>query len=203
MEKQQVESGVARLLARLLRDRIDNVRLADLICEHSEKMRMINPKVLNPKTGVMKTPDTKDCRFIPMGEELGAYLVAIVEKLSMHRRFKNYTPDWKKEMKSRAYDHLTKYIWRNFDREKLLYYTNRKGELVQAKKDAAYSYVAQIVGNAFKQVSDMYNKEREREDEYNDDYGVNYSELEEKIASAFNAVIPDENRLDYGLSITE
>lgn len=203
MKEQQTESPLGRLLTRLLSERIDNAHLADLICEHSEKMRLINPKVVDAKTGLLKMPDTKNCRFIQMNEELGAYLVAIVQKMSMHRRYKHYTPDWKNDMKSRAYEHLTKYLWRNFDREKLLYYTNRKGEVVQAKKDAAYSYVAQIAGNAFKQISDMYKKEHEREDEYNDEYGVDYAELEEKAVSAFNAVIPDENRLDHGQSIMD
>jgi uncharacterized Fe-S cluster protein YjdI len=194
---------LGRLLRRLMTERIDNAKLADLICDHSEKMKLINPMVFNEKQQKWELPKTKNCKFIPMNEELGAYLVAIVHKLIRHPRYKKYTPDWKEDMISRAFEHLTKYLWRNFDRARLISYTNRKGEVIKAKKDAVYSYVAQIAGNAFKQVADLYNKENELNDDYNDDYGIDYAELQEKAISAFNSVVPDETRLDYGGSIMD
>lgn len=154
-------------VARLRYGRIDVDHLAKLTVEFCEKKK--------------RNPDYQ------MSNELGEIINVIVDKMLGQGQWRGYTPDWKEEMRGKAYEHTVKYV-KNF-----------KMELVLAgKPDAAFSYYAMIITNAFKQSVKQLKAYTEKNALLNDALGYDKESIDsEKSIINSESIFPDETRLDY------
>ena len=93
--------------------RIEKSYLTELVLEY--KMS----KVVNPQH--------------PMPEELAEVILIIIDKMLGSGNWRNYTDDWKEEMRGRAVEHVLRYT-QNFD---------------PVKSNDPYNYFAMVISNAF------------------------------------------------------
>lgn len=164
------DKGRSRM-ARLRYERIDVDELSRLTIDHCDKKK-IDPEY-------------------EMTNELGEMIFIIVEKMLGGSQYRGYTPDWKEEMRGKAYEHTVKYI-KNFNITKV-----KAGQY-----DAAFNYYAMIITNAFKQAIKQQKAYTEKNKILNDAYGYNQAEMESDRSMVDSSYIyPDESRLDYGTAI--
>ena len=155
-------------MQRLRYGRIDVDRLTELTVDYCEK-RKINP---NHR----------------MCDELAEMIVVIAEKILGGGQYRGYTEDWKQEMTSLAYLHVMLYI-RNFDLAK---------SKASGKPDAAFSYYARIVANAFKQQLKAMKKHNERNPTYIETMEYDRDMMDQGGSAYGDYSYPDIARLDYG-----
>lgn len=154
---------------RLRYGRIDVDKLAELTIEYCENRKA-------------------DSNYV-MSQELAEMILVIVEKMQGGGQYRGYSDDWKAEMTSLAYTHVLKYV-HNFKMEKV---NTDKGT------EAAFSYYAMIIANAFKQSIKQMKKHVAQFPLYNDAIGYDQDAMEQDFSITDSSMVyPDISGLDYG-----
>ena len=123
----------------------------------------------------------------PMPRELAEVILIIIDKMLGSGNWRNYSDDWKEEMRGRAIEHVLKYT-HNFDP-------------IKSKNDP-YNYFAMIISNAF--IQSWRKCKNWTDNNISINHEVAHAEMgwsgedEGSAASNIESITPNTDALDWG-----